>query len=133
MRRDSTLRRALCLFAVAWLACSSAPSVPVEELALQLENGDAPLVLDVRSDEEYAGGHIPGAVHLPFRSVADRHGELSAAPDDPIVVTCQHGPRAVWAVRSLHDAGYTNVSLLDGHMSGWTQAGLPTQNGIPAP
>lgn len=125
----------LGLALVTLQACSlaSSPSVAREDLAEQIARGEAPLVLDVRSDSEFTEGHVPGAVHIPFRSVDERSAELPVDKDDPIVVTCQHGPRAVWAARSLRKAGYTNVSFLDGHMSAWTAAGLPTETSAAPP
>lgn len=117
----------LLLLSLLACSCGRSPGVTGEELAHQIDGGEAPLVLDVRSKSEYASGHVPGAIHMPFRSVGDRHGELPVEKDDPIVVYCAHGPRAVWAAKSLRDAGYTNVVYLEGHMSSWSKAGLPTE------
>jgi rhodanese-related sulfurtransferase len=108
-------------------AIGCAPSVSRNDLAAQIESGTAPLVLDVRSEEEYAEGHVPGAVNIPFQAVDDRHGELAVAKDEPIVVYCGHGPRAGWAARSLRKAGYTNVVTLEGHMTSWVEDGRATE------
>lgn len=105
-----------------------------EELARQIAAGEAPFVLDVRSTGEYEAGHVPGAYHIPFQSMGERVGELDAlAPDksEPVVVYCAHGPRAAWAARALRKAGYTDVVYLEGHMTAWEEAGLPTE--VPAP
>jgi len=93
------------------------------ELTARVAAGAAPLVLDVRSAQEFARGRIPGATHLPFwpgwpSQVA------SVPPDALIVVYCGHGPRAWWAARRLRRRGFTNVQVLAGHMQGWRQAGL---------
>jgi rhodanese-related sulfurtransferase len=119
----------LGLLALALHACAlgGSPAISRADLAQRIERGAAPLVLDVRSTSEYASGHVPGAVHIPFREVDTRHPELGAAKDEPIVVYCAHGPRAAWAARSLRNAGYTDVVYLEGHMSAWQEAGLPSE------
>jgi rhodanese-related sulfurtransferase len=100
-----------------------------EELLARIRAGTAPTVLDVRSRGEFEAGHVPGAVHLPFWNVGARLGEIPASAADPIVVYCGHGPRAWMAGAVLKRHGYTDVSYLDGHMSGWRQAGLPEVSG----
>jgi len=110
-------------------ACSigRSPAIPRAELAQRIEAGTAPFILDVRSTSEYEAGHVPGALHIPFADVDERHAEMGLAMDEPIVVYCAHGPRAAWAARSLHDAGYTDVVYLEGHMTSWEADGLPVE------
>jgi len=103
------------------------PAIPRETLAAQIAAGTAPVVLDVRSASEYDAGHVPGAINLPFQTVASRHAALGVAPEAPIVVYCAHGPRAAWAGRALRKAGYSHVLYLDGHMTAWKTAGLPVE------
>jgi rhodanese-related sulfurtransferase len=50
--------------------------ITVEELRQQQGAGDAPLVIDVRGEEEYAAGHIPGALHIPADELAGRLDEI---------------------------------------------------------
>ena len=104
-----------------------APAISGEALARRIASDDAPVVLDVRSDSEYAAGHIPGAIHIPFQSVASRADELPDDKDRTVVVYCAHGPRAAWAGRALRHAGYTDVVYLEGHMSAWEDAGRPLE------
>jgi rhodanese-related sulfurtransferase len=127
-------RRIACAIAATLLvanlvACSfaSSPAISGESLARQIASDDAPVVLDVRSDSEYEAGHVPGAIHLPFQSVASRHEELSIDKDRTVVVYCAHGPRAAWAGRALRKAGYTDIVYLAGHMSAWEGAGRPLE------
>jgi rhodanese-related sulfurtransferase len=117
------------LLAAGLVSCSlgGSPAVSRDTLAQQIAAGTALVVLDVRSPSEYDAGHLPGAINIPFQSVRARHGELSIDADAPIVVYCAHGPRAAWAGRALRKAGYTHVLYLDGHMTGWKKAGLPTE------
>lgn len=96
-----------------------------QELARKIKNGSSPTVVDVRSGFEYRSGHIPGAVHAPMLKILFRLAKLPKDKDHPLVVTCEHGPRAQMAQKSLAKAGYTHIELLDGHMSEWRRANLP--------
>lgn len=130
-----TPRRVLVALACAVLACSagngSAPddagSISAATLAERIAEGAPPLLLDVRTPAEFASGHVPGATNIPYDELAQRLGELAAPAGSEIVVYCERGGRARAAERVLEDSGYTHVRLLEGHMSGWRQAGLPCQ------
>jgi rhodanese-related sulfurtransferase len=93
-------------------------------LAEQIEQGQAPIILDVRSSAEFEQGHVPGAIHLPFWQIRNRAAALPAATNAPIVVYCGHGPRAWLAGAALRRRGFARVIYLVGHMSGWRRAGL---------
>jgi rhodanese-related sulfurtransferase len=93
----------------------------------QITSGTAPTILDVRSRWEYKGGHVPGAIHLPFWTLEARVSEVPASHGDPIVVYCGYGPRAWMAGAVLRRHGFRSVKYLDGHMHGWRQAGLPEE------
>lgn len=98
------------------------------KILLQLiKENQPPVVVDVRSGGEFSSGHISGAVHVPAWKIALRIGNLPKDKDCQLVVTCEHGPRAQAAKGLLNSAGYHNVELLDGHMSGWRAAGLPVE------
>lgn len=97
------------------------------DLARMLSFKKPPCILDVRSGIEYRTGHIPGALHAPSWRLLLRLVALPREKDAPLVVTCEHGPRAQLARSLLGLAGYTNVVLLDGHMAGWRRAGLPME------
>ena len=116
---------------VAALACGPAavnrPTITNAQLAAQLKEGHAPLVLDVRTPEEFKAGHIPGAVNIPVDQLSSRLGELGIAKGDEVVVHCEKGGRAAKAEALLAQSGYTEVVDLTGHMSGWREAGLPVE------
>jgi rhodanese-related sulfurtransferase len=99
------------------------------ELSALLSGDRRPIVLDVRSSAEYAAGHIQGAVHVPFWAVPWRSARLHAASNDPIVVYCGHGPRALFARSALRHLGFTRVACLAGHMSQWRREGRPEVRG----
>lgn len=78
-------------------------------------------VLDVRSDDEWADGHIDGALHIPWESLPERLDEMDASAS--WVVTCASGYRSSMAASVLLSEGFDDVANLLGGMAGWTQAG----------
>lgn len=73
-----------------------------------------PIIVDVRSPEEYAQGHLRGAILLPHTETADRAAELFGDKDAPLAVYCKAGIRAENARQILESLGYTNVTNLGG-------------------
>jgi rhodanese-related sulfurtransferase len=107
----------------AYLGDDGVDEVTRDELLLRLESGDV-TVIDVRPREEYAAGHIPGALSLPIDELADRLGEL---PDDATVIAYCRGPYCVMAheaVRALAAEGRRALRLSDGMLE-WRLADLP--------
>ncbi len=98
-----------------------------KELAKRIRGKSAPCVVDVRSGFEYRSGHIPGAEHAPFLTVLLHLKKLPRDRKAPVVVACEHGPRAQLAAAMLRAAGFVNLELLQGHMAGWRRAGLPLE------
>ena len=99
-----------------------------DQLLAGIQNQTAPVIVDVRSDGEYQSSHVPGALHLPFYSLWSRHEEIKSKTEDPILLYCEHGPRAGIAKFALWTLGYTNIAYLEGHMSGWKERELPMEN-----
>lgn len=124
-------RLTLLFLAVMLTGCGPAPDNNVvgelsgEELMARLDAGNAPLILDVRTPEEYAAGHIPGAVNIPHDVLGGRLAELGNDRDIEIVVHCQSGRRAATAEKLLIDEGYTGIQHLQGDMAEWHSAGRP--------
>ncbi len=85
------------------------------------------LVLDVRSRDEHAAGHIAGAVNIPHTEINDRWGELAAFKDKYVVVCCWAGGRADMAKQALREAGFTSLLDLRGHMAEWQRLGYPVE------
>jgi rhodanese-related sulfurtransferase len=82
------------------------------------------VLVDVREDHEWAGGHLPGAMHLG-RGIIERDIESYFADrTTPIVCYCGGGYRSVLVADSLQKMGYTNVVSLAGGYRGWQAAGL---------
>jgi rhodanese-related sulfurtransferase len=124
-----TMLVGLVLSTVLGCAIGSEPSISAADLAARIDAGTAPVIVDVRSESEYAESHVPGAVHIPFLDADERAGELGVESDETVVVYCAHGPRAAWARRSFASAGLERVVYLEGHMSGWLDQGLPVERG----
>jgi hydroxyacylglutathione hydrolase len=81
-------------------------------------------VLDVRTDKEWSGGHIDGAVHIHGGTLQERLAELPR--DKPVAVVCGSGYRASIAASFLKREGYEDVSNVMGGMTAWRAAELPT-------
>lgn len=134
MPRATGLSRLVLLCAFFGSAACQDPSttaapVAAQELAKRIGDGGAPVVLDVRTPEEYAAGHIPGAINIPHDELATRLTEIPGAKSAEIVVHCQSGRRAGTAESILVQEGYTGVRDLQGHFAGWVQEGLPVEAG----
>ena len=106
-------------------APDEAPSIASLELSARQGSGTAPVVIDVRSPEEYATGHIPGALNIPFDQVAERISEIDAPHG--VALYCMVGPRARKGEAALLSAGYTSVLHLEGGLAAWQAAGLPVE------
>jgi rhodanese-related sulfurtransferase len=96
-----------------------------QEVVLMINRGKTVLV-DVRSPEEFAGGHLRDAKNIPLAEFSTRIGELDKSKGKNIVVVCQTGARADKAIKQLMDAGFADVVGLDGGMAAWQAANLPT-------
>ncbi len=97
------------------------PSISPEVLYEQRKSGPAPLVVDVRTPEEFRLGHIPGAVNIPHTELGSRIGEVQKS--QAVVLYCMLGPRARLGEKTLLDAGLEDVLHLDGGLHAWQQAG----------
>ena len=84
------------------------------ELKERLANGTAPLILDVREQDEWNAGHIESARLVPLATVEARVGEVAPDKSAEIVVHCARGGRSARACASMEAMGYTNVKNLEG-------------------
>lgn len=106
---------------------SSAEGVRIVDVgagASLLEDAPADLVvLDVRTSEEFAEGHLEGATMIDFYApdFADRIAELD--PDVPYLLYCRSGNRSGQAATLMRDLGFSDVADVDGGILAWTQAG----------
>jgi rhodanese-related sulfurtransferase len=93
--------------------------------ATRLINAEDPLVLDVREPNEYAGGRLPNALHIPLSQLKDRAAEITKHVARPVIVYCDRGVRSSAAASALARLGFTRVQSLRGGVRAWKEAGLP--------
>lgn len=102
-------------------------SMSAAELLESMERPEGPIVLDVRTPEEYAAAHVPGAINVPYDQVVQQLDSLERFRARGLVVYCRSGKRAGHAERVLQDAGFQRLWDLDGHMLSWEANGLPRE------
>jgi phage shock protein E len=117
-------------------ACSTAPAsteVQAARLPADIDVATAEsqraqdnvVMLDVRTPEEYAQGHIPGVTLIPLDQLESR---LSEVPKDKtLIVTCRSGNRSAQAAELLRQKGYADVHNMLGGFTAWEKAGYPVQ------
>jgi rhodanese-related sulfurtransferase len=128
----------MLLVAAAFAGCgaTAAPAAPVSlntlpadisvQDAAKLRDAGA-FVLDVREPAEWNQVHIPGATLIPLGELRTRANQVPK--DKPVVVICHSGNRSKVGRDTLRQAGFTNVTSVNGGMNAWSAAGLPTVSG----
>jgi rhodanese-related sulfurtransferase len=113
------------------LHTSSATNPPselsVDELAARLASTAPPLVAEILGPQNFASGHLPGALNLPLEGFAERAQQALPSKTQEIVVycassTCQNSDIAA---RKLQSLGYQNVRVFRGGKAAWRDAGHP--------
>lgn len=110
----------LLFSALAFTACGSASSelsfqqISMDAAITQMAEEDNFILLDVRTPEEFANGHIPGAINIPNESIGEN--DIAELPDKEqrIYVYCRSGNRSKQASAKLVNLGYTNVVEIGG-------------------
>ena len=95
------------------------PEITPEQLRGELSGDDPPALVDVREPGELAISHLPGALAIPKRELAERVDELTRARS--VVVFCRTGARSADAVRMLLELGFQNVRNLRGGINAWAE------------
>lgn len=107
-------------------------SVKADKLAEELAGTDLPVIIDVRSNAEWAkDGNIDGAINIQFNDFFNSLDQIPADKDARIVVTCASGHRGAIIMMALRLMGYTDVVNLAGGMGGWKTAGMPVVGLVP--
>lgn len=94
------------------------------QAAVKLINADA-VVLDVRSADAFALGHIVNAKNIPFDELEANKDKIEKYKSQPIIAVCNAGVTSTKVVNSLRKSGAENVYGLKGGIAAWTQANLP--------
>jgi rhodanese-related sulfurtransferase len=101
----------------------------VADVKRRMESGEKFLLVDVREDNEWANGHLPGAVHMG-RGIIERDIETAVPDTDTkMILYCGGGFRSALVADNLQKMGYTKVESMDGGWKGWVSAGLPAAKG----
>jgi hydroxyacylglutathione hydrolase len=100
------------------------PAIEPAEAFARAQRSEITL-LDVRGSSEHAGGHVPGARHIPLGYLAERAGELPR--DRPLAVYCEGGTRSRIGVSVLRRAGFTQLFDQAGGFPAHAEAGLPVE------
>jgi len=102
-----------------------------QEVKKRLDAKERFTLIDVREEDEWAKGHLPGAVHI-CKGVIERDIE-NAVPikGTPMVLYCGTGFLSPLAADNLQKMGYTEVFCMEGGWRAWLDAGYPTETGAP--
>lgn len=98
-------------------ALGGAAQITPGEVQELLEKGESCVVLDVREEDEYSEGHVPGSVWIPLAELQQRMNELPK--DQPIYALCHSGARSAMATRLLNAQGYQAKNIAGGIIK-WT-------------
>lgn len=100
---------------------NSMSHISAQELRMRCQNSSVPILVDVREHEELIGDlqAMQGIIHIPVGQISDRIDELASYKQKSVVMICRSGKRALRAALMLTEAGFTDVSVLDGGMLAW--------------
>jgi len=94
-----------------------------------VNQGHAPVIIDVRTPAEFGTFHIPGAINVPYPATLAELAAASPDPNNPVVVICMSGHRSPPVVRQMQNGGYTDVHNLTWGMMAWKLFGGDTASG----
>ncbi len=120
------LMLALALLA-APLAATEAVMAPINASEMAELQQQGLVLLDVRSSEEFAAGHIKGAINIPHDQLAERLAELPKS--EGLILYCRSGRRAGLAAAVLQQAGFKELYELEGHLLKWQEEQRPLVTG----
>ena len=89
-------------------------NITAEEAKQIMDSEEGYIILDVRTQEEYDQGHIPGAILIPDTEIKDKAEEVLTDKEQLILVYCRSGRRSKLAAETLVELGYTNIKEFGG-------------------
>jgi rhodanese-related sulfurtransferase len=113
---------------LAWLV--GAHEIQPGDLVLATKSPSPPLLVDVRSEEEYRSGHVVGALWAPLGQLGDFVAAHPVPVERTIVTICAHGWRSAMGATEIAARGHQRVSSLAGGTAGWRALGLPIETGL---
>jgi rhodanese-related sulfurtransferase len=99
------------------------------ELSRKLETNSIVYVIDVRSEGEFASGHVPGSINVPGGQAVQRADDFVAVRNAQIVFISNESARAVMAAYWYRQMGFFDVAVLQGGMRAWTESGARIEDG----
>jgi phage shock protein E len=130
----SAVAQAPTLDPVGTTAAEADPELPVPAPAVDADRSAdrSPLYVDVRTRDEYAAGHVEGAILIPYDEMGSRWREIAEYADRPVVLYCRTGRRSGIAERILKSQGFSQVEDA-GAFDRLAREGIPTATGYPSP
>jgi len=134
------MRRPLSWFAFTalWSALAGLPAlaghgtggpvlaIPAEYAKRLLDAGDRPIFIDLRPNDEFKKGHLPGARPIPLLELRRRYPEIPRI--GRVVLYCACPPEEIQAAyQFLRDQGYRNISVMEEGFPGWAKQGYPVE------
>ena len=111
----------------AGLELASLPQITVDELNELISNPASLQIVDVRRPPEYAGGHVPHAIHASLSDLQKAFPSLELDPNKPTAVICAGGYRSSAASSILEQHGFSNLLNVSGGTSAWIAAGYEVE------
>jgi rhodanese-related sulfurtransferase len=105
-------------------------TIGMEEYRKAVESPGTALIVDVREPNEYAAGHVPGAINIPrgvleFQIWKQIGFPANTEMDRPVILQCQSGNRASLAAQALTELGFTHTTAVVMSLEDWQKAGHP--------
>lgn len=97
----------------------------VEEVKAYLDEGNDPVLVDIRGLDEWERGHLKGAIHIPRGRLEAEVEEKVADKSAEVIVYCAGGVRSLLGARSMKELGYDNLISMDGGFGDWEDAHFP--------
>ena len=89
-------------------------NITAEEAKQIMDTEEGYIILDVREQDEYDAGHIPGAILIPYTQIEEKANEMLPDKEQLILVYCRSGRRSKIAAEALAKLGYTNIKEFGG-------------------
>ena len=115
----------LFLFTFSTLVFAKTKLISQQDLLINQMSATPHQIIDVRSPEEFAAGHVKGAINIPFDQIEQHQNLLNTLKPSTLVVYCRSGRRAGIFEKTLTEKGF-NLLHLSGDMNAWQAAKLPT-------
>lgn len=107
-----------------WLPFGTVPGITAEELSARLRSGEPVELIDVRTEIEFAHGHLAGSRSVPVHTLRSELDRISLDGDAVVVAICKTAHRSIPAVRLLRSRGL-DARQLEGGIDRWRELGLP--------